>query len=152
VIVVELPGQPQGKGRPRFRAVTTKTGRSFATAYTPAKSRSYEAALAWAAKLAMQGRTPLYGPLKVTVTAYMAVPPSWSNKKRDAALAGALRPVTKPDGDNIEKGAWDAMKTIVWLDDAQIVDGRVLKFYDERPRLRIEVSPLEVFEEDSAHE
>ena len=31
------------------------------------------------------------GPLKVTVTASLAVPASWSTKKRDAALAGVIR-------------------------------------------------------------
>ena len=138
MIVVELPGEPIGKGRPRFRPVTTKTGRSFVNAYTPAKTRSYERALAITAKTAMRGQRPLSGPLAVTVTAFMTIPASWSAKKRDAALAGAVRP-GRPDVDNIFKGAADALNGIVFDDDSQIVDARIMKVYAESPLLRIEV-------------
>lgn len=142
-IVVELLGDPIPKGRPRFRAITAKNGRSFVNAYTPAKTRAYETALAQQAKLAMRGRKPLDGPLKVTVTAFLAVPPSWSNKKRDAALAGILRPISRPDADNYGKTAWDALNSIVWLDDSQIVNAHIIKLYAESAALRIEVQPLE---------
>ena len=143
MIVVELPGDPVPKGRPRFRAVSTRDGRSFINTYTPAKTRAAEKSLAWAAKIAMRGKAPLAGPLRVSVTASLAIPASWSNKKRDAALAGILRPVSRPDGDNYQKLAWDALNSIVWLDDAQIVDARIIKVYAEQPSLRIEVDPLD---------
>jgi Holliday junction resolvase RusA-like endonuclease len=143
MIVVELPGEPIGKGRPRFRPVTTKDGRSFVNAYTPARTRAYERALAMTAKVAMRGKPPILGPLAVTVTAFFAVPASWSNKKRDAALAGIVRPTGRPDYDNVIKSL-DALNTIVFADDAQIVQAKVAKVYDEQPRLRIEVAPLEV--------
>jgi Holliday junction resolvase RusA-like endonuclease len=149
VIVVELPGEPTGWQRTGVRVVTPKHGKPFATIYVKAETRAYEHALALAAKVAMRARKPLDGPLKLTVTAYMPVPRSWSTKKRDAALAGALRPVVKPDWDNLG-GMTDALKGIVWGDDAQVVDGRVMKIYDERPRLRVEVSVLGVFESEEA--
>jgi Holliday junction resolvase RusA-like endonuclease len=98
----------------------------------------------------MRNREPLLGPLSVSVTAFMPVPPSWSNRKRDAALAGTVRPTGKPDSDNVQKVAWDALNSIVFADDAQIVEAKVSKIYDERPRLRVEVAPLEVFAEEDA--
>ena len=143
-IVVVLPGAPQGKGRPRFRVVAPKTGRSFVNTYTPAETRAYERALAITAKVAMRGKQPLQGPLAVNVTALMPVPASWSNKKRDAALAGTIRPTGRPDCDNIFKVV-DALNKIVWLDDAQIVEARAVKFYSESPALRIEVQPVGEF-------
>jgi Holliday junction resolvase RusA-like endonuclease len=146
VIVVELRGEPIGKGRPRFRVVAPKAGRSFVNAYTPAKTRAYERALALTAKVAMRGRPPILGPLAITVTAFMGVPTSWSNRKRDAALAGTVRP-GRPDWDNIAKAAADALNSIVFADDSQIVEAKVSKLYDERPRLRVEICQLEVFAE-----
>lgn len=144
-IIVELPGEPVAKGRPRFRTGTTKSGRFYATAYTPAKTRAYSDALSWVAKEAMRGRKPMGGPLIVNTMAFMGVPPSWPTRKRDAALAGALRPLGRPDADNLQKTAWDAINKIVFLDDSQIVEAKVSKFYDERPRLHIKIEPLEVF-------
>ena len=81
------------------------------------------------------------GPLKVTVTASLAVPASWSTKKRDAALAGVIQPIGRPDVDNYLK-MLDALNSIVWLDDGQIVDARISKVYAEQPSLRIEVETL----------
>ena len=68
----------------------------------------------------------------------MGVPPSWTRKRRDDALAGVIRPTGKPDYDNIGKVV-DALNGIVWVDDSQIVDARIRKLYDERARLVIEV-------------
>lgn len=129
-IVIELPGPPQGKARARVTRFGT---------YTPAKTRAYEAALAWRAKTAMAGRPPLDGPLAVRVKAYMPIPRSWSKKKQAAALAGTIRPISKPDWDNLAK-ACDALNGIVWTDDARVVDGAVHKVYSDRPRLRVEVA------------
>jgi Holliday junction resolvase RusA-like endonuclease len=146
MIVVELPGEPIGKGRPRFRVATARDGRTFGHAYTPAKTRAYERSLAMMGKVAMRGKAPLAGPLCVTVTAFMGVPASWSNKKRDAALSGAVRP-SRPDVDNIFKAGTDPLNGIIFGDDAQIAEARIIKLYDENPRLRIEVAPIEVFGE-----
>ena len=104
VIVVELPGEPRGKGRPRSRIAGSKVGgQQFVAVYTDAKTRAYEKALAWAGKAAMGPRKPLLGPLAVTVEAVFGVPRSWSRPKRDSALAGVLRPTGAPDVDNVLK-------------------------------------------------
>jgi Holliday junction resolvase RusA-like endonuclease len=124
-----------GKGRPRFVRATGRT-------YTPAKTANYEAILAAAGIDAMihEGWHPLAGPLEVRVTAFMPIPRSWSRKKQQAALEGAIRP-GKPDADNILK-TLDALNNIVWRDDAQIAEARVSKLYDAQPRLEIEVQKL----------
>lgn len=133
VCLIELPGPPKGKGRPRF----TRKG----IAFTPADTRSYETALAWAGKEAMRGAKPIESPLTVVVVAHMPIPMSWSQKRQRMALAGETRPTSKPDTDNLLK-TLDALNGIVWRDDAQIVDVRCVKIYSERPRLVVTVEAL----------
>ena len=144
MIVVELPGEPRGKGRPRSRIAGSKGGgQQFVAVYTDAKTRAYEKALAWAGKAAMGARKPLLGPLAVAVEAVFGVPRSWSRPKRDSALAGILRPTGAPDYDNVAKAACDGLNGIVFGDDSQIVEARITKRYGEEPMLRIEVAPTE---------
>lgn len=147
MIVVTLRGAPRGKGRPRHRIIVPRPGtaswskgkrKPFTVSYTDDETEGYEKALALAGRVAMGRRAPLDGPLEVTVTAVMPIPNSWSRKKRDAALAGTIRPTGSPDWDNIAK-CTDGLNKIVWNDDSQIVDGQTIKIYGEEPLLRVEV-------------
>src|SRR6185295_6108160 len=121
-IVIELQGDPRGKGRARF---SRKTGH----AYTPAETVSYEGALRVLAQQAMAGKPPLEGPVCVDVVAYFAIPGSWSNKKKRQAEIGVIHPTKKPDWDNLAK-VTDSLNGVVWRDDTQVVSGRVLKVYN----------------------
>jgi len=87
----------------------------------------------------MRGRQPASGPVALLVHAFLPVPPSWHWKRKQAALAGVELPIGKPDYDNFVKGPADAMREIVYLDDAQVVDGRCIKRYSATPALRVEV-------------
>ncbi len=128
-ITITLPGEPRGKGRPRFG-----NGR----AYTDDATRAYEHALALAAKVAMVGQAPLQGPVAVTVGAYIGIPMSWSQKRQQEAIRGERRPTGKPDADNIIK-TLDSFNAIVWNDDAQIVEATVIKKYSVQPALVVTV-------------
>jgi Holliday junction resolvase RusA-like endonuclease len=150
LLAVRLAGDPEGKGRPRFRVVKTRAGAAFGSAYTPAQTRDYENRLRAAAWDAMAGRQAFDEALEVIVFAYFPIPPSWSDKKKDAALAGLIRPTGKPDWENIGK-MLDALNPfrdprtkivvpVVWADDALVVDGRVIKLYAQRqPGIIVEV-------------
>jgi Holliday junction resolvase RusA-like endonuclease len=129
-IVIEIAGEPRGKGRPRF----TRQGH----AYTPAATRSYESVIRFAAQEEMNGAPPLEGALAVVVTATFPVPSSWSMRKRAAALSGSLPHIKTPDVDNLLKVV-DALNQVCWLDDKQITCASVIKQYGERPSLRIEI-------------
>lgn len=142
VIRIDLAGAPRGQGRPRFRAVTTRDGRHFNSAYKDDGTEKYEAALRARAQDAMGGRAPLTGPLHVSMVAAFPIPASWSAKKQREALAGIIRPTVKPDIDNIIKGL-DAINQIVFVDDKQIVEVEMAKFYSDRPRLQIMIRPTE---------
>lgn len=134
VITFTVPGEPQGKGRPRaFRA-----GRGVRM-YTPAKTEAYEQAVATAGRQAMAGREPMVGPLAVDLMAVVSVPASWSKKRRAAALEGLELPAKKPDADNVAKAIADGLNGIAYGDDAQVVELRVRKRYGEVPGVLVEI-------------
>lgn len=136
-IVIELPGPPVAWARTRVNIA----GRSRKF-FTPKDQRDYASALQWEAKRAMKGRPLLTGPLTMKVTARLPIPASWSLKKQAQAEAGEVFPGSKPDWDNFAKLAGDALNCIVYRDDAQICDGRVVKVYATNPSLRIEIAEL----------
>jgi len=135
IITIELPGEPKGKGRPRFSA---KSG----TVYTPPQTRSYEAQLKTVAAVAMRGQLPLDGAVGVNMHAIMSIPTSWSKKKQRQAVEDRIRPTTRPDADNLVK-MLDSLNGVVWSDDKQIVQLTIMKFYGLRPRMCITVTPME---------
>ena len=88
--------------------------------------------------------TPVEGAIEFSLRIYRAIPKGMPKYKREAAKAGALRPVTKPDVSNVLKGVEDALKGVWYKDDSQIVGYGVLgKWYDERPRIEIMMRELE---------
>lgn len=130
MIEIVLLGAPRGKERPR----TTKTGH----VYTPQKTRDYEGALKFAAMEVMGERPPIDGPLDVTIKIMVPIPQSWPKKRQQAAREGRERPTKKPDWDNFAK-VCDALNLVVWIDDAQVVDGHIHKSYSDKPGMWITV-------------
>lgn len=120
------------------RIVFPKSGKPFVHEYPHPESKAWEAAIGQLAKIHMRGRPPTANPVALLVHVFRPVPQSWSKSDHDAALVGAHLPTDKPDWDNYGK-ITDALNGIAWLDDAQVVDGRCIKRYSERPALRIEV-------------
>lgn len=138
MIEIALLGAPRGKERPRL----TKAGH----VYTPEKTRNYEAALKYAAMQVMGDRPPLTGPLRVVIKAAIPITQSWPKKRQEMARSGQERPTKKPDWDNFAK-VIDALNLVVWVDDGQIIDGRVVKVYSDKPGFWITVTQVEDGEE-----
>ena len=109
--------------------------------FTDTTVEAYHAVVRMAAERAMNGRPPLDGAIEMTITVVFRVPASWSRKRQAQALAGTLAKVTKPDIENSVKGAMDALQSVVYLDDRQIVSLTARKVYGDRPRLEIVLSP-----------
>lgn len=139
-VTIFLPGQPKGKGRPRFRMIQ-RGAQVFSSAYTDEKTRSYETLLREAAQAVMGDRPLLDGALHLVMEARFGVPASWSKKKQAAALAGSVHPTGKPDLDNLVK-VLDALNGVVWRDDSLIVSADVRKSYSDRPGLTITVEAI----------
>lgn len=130
---------PVAQGRPRF---TSKGG--FARAYDPAKSRDYKDYIRIAAAEQLHGQPPYKEAVALSVRVYRQIPKSMPKKNRPIAESGLLRPTSKPDLDNYVKGIKDALKSICWEDDSQIVAyvPPFGKYYSETPRIEVEVYPL----------
>lgn len=131
-------GDPVAQGRPRF----SRQG-GFVKAYDPSKSRDYKS---YVRLIAAQNApdSPVEGAIELSLRIYRAIPKGMPKYKREAAKAGTLRPVTKPDVSNVLKGVEDALQGVWYKDDSQIVGFGVLgKWYDERPRIEIMMRELE---------
>lgn len=132
-IRITLDGNPTAKGRPRFTSVG-----GFGRAFTPAKTRAYEARLADAGRAVMAGAEPLQGPLSLVMHVRLPIPKSWPKARQQSARTGCTRPTGKPDWDNFGKVV-DALNGIVWADDGQVVQATVLKYYADEPCMTVEV-------------
>ena len=137
----QVPGPVRGKGRPRF-------GKEFA--YTDAKTRSYEALIAFHAHEAMAGAALLDGALSVAAFVYIDPPASWSKARRARALAGQELPTKKPDLDNCIKALMDALNGVVWHDDVQVVNLDVTKAYAAAPGLHVAIEPARLAMKEAA--
>jgi Holliday junction resolvase RusA-like endonuclease len=110
---VVVPGDPV----PWARA-----GRGLGRTFTPDRQRAYGARARACMALAMRGAAPLVGPLFLEVVAV------WSRPRDLRGVERVWRPA-RPDWDNAGKLLSDVANEILWADDAQVVDGRVLKVY-----------------------
>lgn len=133
MVKIIIPGEPKGKGRPRM---SRKTG----TIHTPRDTMVYENYV----KLIYQSqcKEKLKGQLEAVIKAYYSIPASDSIKKRIKKLDGTIRPVKKPDIDNIAKIILDSLNKIAYDDDKQIVSLKFDKFYSDRPRVELELKEV----------
>lgn len=137
MIRFEVPGPPQGKGRPRATSIHGNV-----RLFTPAKTANYEARIAIAAQQARGNQPPLTGPVHLHIKASMPIPESWTKRKREEALAGRSWPLTKPDLDNILKSIGDGCNGVLWVDDKQITSVTMSKSYSTTPAVVVMVLPV----------
>ena len=77
--------------------------------------------------------------LGIVTTAYFEIPKSKSKKFKEQAREGFIRPITKPDTDNISKNIKDALNKIAYPDDSQVVTELIEKKYSDTPRVEIKI-------------
>lgn len=110
--------EPVSKGRPKF---STHSG--FARAYTPSKTRRFEAELAALARLAMieHKYEKIDYAIAIELRVFISRPKSVSEKSRP-------HPTSRPDLDNYIK-CLDALNDIIWTDDSLICSITASKSY-----------------------
>jgi Holliday junction resolvase RusA-like endonuclease len=129
-IVFTVPGEPRGKGRPRF----TRTGRP----YTDSETAAYERKIvAYYRKAHGAFRWPDGAFLAVDVVAYLPIPKSATRAQKAGMEAGMILPSRKPDVDNIVKVVLDALNGVAYKDDARVHRAVVSKYYGTDSRLEI---------------
>lgn len=135
-VTVMLLGVPVAWARTRPNA----SGRLF----NPTRQRNNTAALKVMASQAMAGREPFDCPVRLDLHAEFPIPATWSKKKKAAALIGMIRPGKKPDLSNLTKQVEDACNSIVFRDDALIVEyGVVRKVYGASPKIVVTIRPIQ---------
>ncbi len=136
VVVFTVPGEPVGKGRPRF---VRQTGRT----YTPEKTANYENLVKLAYGAAAGGwMFPESAQLAIMIKAYYAIPTSKSKRMQNDMELGIIRPTKKPDMDNILKVVADSLNHIAYKDDSQIVYAEVSKEYAKVPHVDVHIWEL----------
>jgi len=89
-------------------------------------------------------------PLAMKIRAYYTIPASASKKRQAAMEAGEIRPVKKPDVDNIIKVVADSLNQVAYRDDADLVKVSLEKFYGRQPRIEVEIETLATSAEGSS--
>lgn len=136
MITFTVYGEPVAQGRPRASTINGQV-----RMYDPAKSKDFKK---YVKLVASQHRPPqlIDGPISMKVEIFKPSLKSFSKKKALAAERGELRPLTKPDVDNYVKGVKDALKSVIWKDDSQVVDLHIGKWYSENPRIEITIEEI----------
>lgn len=131
-----LHGRPAAWQRARAQSLPGGGVRMF----NSKKLEQREGVVASAAINAMRDaglREPFRGAVALHVAATFEIAKSWPRWKRAAALAGRVPMDGPPDIDNLSKLLQDSMNGIVFADDRQIVELRVVKRYGELASTRV---------------
>lgn len=130
---VEVPGEPAGKGRPKF----ARRGRHVHV-YTDDATKAAEARVLKAWEDA--GAVRLEGPIRVDVRLIVERRDGHYLKGGDLSAEGRRWPLPtnrKPDVDNALKLALDALNGAAWGDDVQVIGAAVARAWGSPARTEI---------------
>lgn len=139
-----IPGEPKGKGRPRFSTGMTKGGKPFTTVRSPDDTIVYENLVRLEYERQCHG---IYFekdiPVAVSICAYYSIPKSTSKKRADMMRNHHVRPtIRRGDIDNLIKIILDACNRIAYYDDSQVTDISASKYYSDAPRVEVTVKEV----------
>ena len=132
MVTFKVDANPVGKQRARY----VKRG-NFVQTYTPEKTRTYETLIKDAAIEAMGSSEALQTPVSLYLYIRVPIPASATKKRLQAIASGEEKPTKKPDASNILKSVEDAMNSVVYKDDSQIVNIHISKVYSSVPGVDI---------------
>ena len=142
---------PKAQMRTEPGVIKLANGKFRGTVHKKKKQRSHEETIK-AFLVPHQPETPLSGALLLGLRVYLPAPqgkPAWFTGKpkdfRELVRQGKVRPISKPDMDNLVKQIKDCMTQCrFWKDDAQVVGYLPCtgKYYSDSPRWEIEIVQL----------
>jgi crossover junction endodeoxyribonuclease RusA len=138
---VFVPGKPVTKGSTQAFAIKANNNRGMravTTADNSADQRAWVAFIRDQVMGAIPGRPPHVGPVRIDVEFVLP-------RRKSAPKSWTPAMTRKPDMDKLERAVWDALTTVVWVDDAQVVRSSETKREagpDETPGARIRVALL----------
>ena len=140
-VTFDVPGKPQGKARART-FYNRRLQRNMSM--TPENTVLYENLIKGMYLNAADGTYFEAGkPVKLEVTAKFVPTASTSKKKRTEMLEGRIKPLKKPDIDNIVKVVADALNGVAYKDDTQIIYAVAKKEHADTEGLSITVTAID---------
>lgn len=131
MLIFEIHSVPRPQQQTRFRKVAFGI-----RAYDPSKLTKQQ--IQW--QISPQApKEPLRGAVAMDMTFYMPIPAGTNKIQRALMLNGTLRPIKRPDFDNLAYVVTNALKGIVYRDDSQVVDCGIHKYFSESPRTVVKV-------------
>ena len=127
-----VPGEPVAQGRPRMTNIN-----GHPRMHDDPKSAEFKALVSMIANREMNGSSPLEKAVALNITVNRLVPQSWSKKKQKMALAGEVKPTTRPDIDNYLKSVLDGCTGIIFKDDSQVTYITASKVYSSTPGVSV---------------
>lgn len=150
-ILVILYEEPEGSPRPRARYINKSNLSRAAKEYpgyiqvyslTGNADRTFMKRLIENNELDEVGEQLIYTPITVTYDAFIKTPNTFNVTDKMLAEFGYIRPIPKPDFDNIAKKYSDMYNGNVWIDDSLVISGTVNKYYSILPRIEIRMRYL----------
>ena len=132
IVILEIPGKPIAKKRPRFVRRGNYVG-------TYNDQETDEGRFILEVKEQLKDHAIFDGPCRLSVKFCMPIPKSTSKKRRAMMVAGTIKHTKKPDVDNLVKFVCDCLNELVYKDDSQIYQKNSLKRYSENPRTEIAI-------------
>ena len=149
-ILVVLYEEPEGSPRPRARYVNKTNLTSYAKSdpgyiqvysLTGASDRKFMKRLIDDNDL-MKLDHLICTPCDVEYNTFSKTPSSYNTINTFLSEVGIIRPISKPDFDNMEKKYADMYNGNVWIDDALVQDAAIHKYYSILPRVEIRLKFL----------
>ena len=84
----------------------------------------------------------IWTPCIVEYNIFQKTPSVFNTTDTFLSEIGLIRPITKPDWDNIGKKYSDMFNHNVWLDDTLVISGTLNKYYSILPRVEIKLRYL----------
>lgn len=85
-------------------------------------------------------------PCKIECISYLPISKSMNSVNKVLAELGFIRPISKPDWDNLAKAYCDMVQGYLLEDDALIIEGISKKYYSIKPRVEITIEWMESFD------
>ena len=148
-INIVLLEEPEGTPRPRFRLINRQNfineamnNGQFVHVYSlNAKEDSLYMKRLLNEDL-IQLQELIWTPCIVEYNIFQKTPSVFNTTDTFLSEIGLIRPITKPDWDNIGKKYSDMFNHNVWLDDTLVISGTLNKYYSILPRVEIKLRYL----------
>ena len=149
---IVLYENPEGAERPKMRLVNrhnisdmAKSNGSFIHVYSPKAKEDNMYMKRLIGEELDELKYLICTPSIVDVNVYIETPKQFNNVDVFLSEMGIIRPIKKPDWDNIGKKYTDMLNLNVWIDDDIVIDGAVHKYYSILPRVEINIRYLNMF-------